>query len=149
MNNVSVDEEIIQFVNEIITGIELKIYNQLVEQDKLDIIKTSDIMFMGMNYLEIYLNIIYKGLIEKTDVFICEKISNFSDIYKIEGKFILNVLSNIIMKTYPKFPRSKLISNSKEEYINSIHEILEIMRKYICYTFESDMEKLLKVYNKN
>jgi hypothetical protein len=143
-----IQEELFTFINEIITGIELKIYNQLTEQNKLSQIQTSEIMFMGMNYLEVYLSVICKGLLEKTDPLICEKISTFSSAYSIEDKFMLNIITNTIMKAYPKFTRSKLCPDSKEIYLTSIQDILTTMSKYIRFIFNSDMDKLLKACNK-
>jgi hypothetical protein len=141
------NDEILTFMNEVITGIELKIYNQLIEDEKLSMITTTDVMYMGINYLEIYLSVIYKGLIEHTDPLICEKISSFSKSYGIEDKFMLNIITNTLMKSYPKFPRSKLSTESKDAYLTSVQDILTTMSKYVRFAFTSDMEKLLKVYN--
>jgi hypothetical protein len=142
------NNDIYEFIEEVIQGIEMKLYNQLNEENKLDIIKNSEIMYMGINYLEIYLNIINKSLLEKTDPLICQKIDKISNIYSLENKYILNIITNMLMKSYPKFTRSKLNPESKEAYLNSVNEILKLMRKYIEYIFESDMNKLMQAFNK-
>lgn len=62
--------------------------------------------------------------------------------------YALNILTNVIMKCYPMFLRSKLNLEDQEKYIDSVRSISAIMRNYMLKIFEIDLEKFNSNKNK-
>jgi hypothetical protein len=138
----STQDTVYNFIEEVFIGIETKVY-QITSQkeDFKDKLKTKDGMLYGINFLEFYLNTLYKSLVEKSDDFIYKKFEDIGQILEMHPVYALNILTNVIMKCYPMFTRSKLNLEDKEKYIDSVRIICGIMRKYMLKIFEEDLEK--------
>jgi hypothetical protein len=143
--------EIFVFCKEIFIGIENKVFSSLVQDSKtsLEILKTKDAKLLGINLIEIYLNQVYKHLIEKDDNVINEKFSILTskvnslnkEREEIEAVYLLNICANVINKCYPLLPRSKLNIESEEVYFKSLLEVIDTMEKYMILRFKEDLEK--------
>jgi hypothetical protein len=140
---------LIEFIEDVFMGIEIKIYENLINKNK-EQIKSSDAKLMGINMLEFYLSQITKSLAsekqeEDFDI-IKEKFDKFSEILSLDKMVILNLITNVIMKSYTKLPRSKLVvSEDIDEYKNSLKDIFVLMRKYITFCIEEYINEIKKI----
>jgi hypothetical protein len=138
----STQDIIYYFIEEVFIGIETKVYQMTTEKEGFkDKLNTREGMLYGMNLLEFYLNTLYKTLVEKSDDFIMKKFEHMGQILEMHPVYALNIITNVIMKCYPLFTRSKLNLEDKDKYIDSVKSITGLMRKYILKTFEEDLEK--------
>jgi len=139
------EEKIFQFIQDVIIGIEKKIYSTPNVKDKLT---KRDSMMYGINYLEFYLDQLYKNLVERNDEFMCNKFTELGNILNLHPVYTLNIISNVIMKSYPLLTRSKLNTINECEYLDSVIDITNCMKKYILTLFNIDFKKLIEEKNK-
>ncbi len=135
------DVHIFAFIQDVMIGIELRIWDQL--ENTRERIKTPEAMYLGVSMIEFYLTNVHKSLLEKSDELIIETFNKFSEFIPLEQKYILNLLTNTINRAYAKLPRSKLITESKDEFLKSLKEVMLLMKKYILYCFNEDLKKLI------
>ncbi len=146
-NSNLINDEIFAFMQSVIIGIENKVYSTLKEStDKL---KTQEGMLNGMNYMELYLNQLYKLLVDKSDDFICEKFSLLGKSLNLHPVYTLNLITNIIMRFYPLLTRSKLNIDSLGDYATSVISVTNTMKKYMMHTFNEELKKLINKPNEN
>lgn len=151
-NTSEIDTALYGFIEDVFIGIETKVYSTLKEKENFNTqIISNEGMLLGINLLEYYLNQVYKSLVDKDDDLITSKFKIYSDLINNTPVYTLNLFTNIIMKSYPKLPRSKLNIENETKYIESVKETAEIMKKYMLHTFHQDLDKLneLKKTEKN
>jgi hypothetical protein len=157
-----VEKKVFEFIQDVLYGIETKVFlmicepkadkdivTELQEQNNIEIsdLKTQKAMYYGMNLLEYYLNGLYKSLVDKSDPFMCDKFEEIGKLIDFHPVYALNIITNVIMKIYPLCPRSKLVLDSKEKYLESVKETLLIMKKYTLKIFNEDLKNLLAQKN--
>jgi hypothetical protein len=136
-------DKIFNFIKDIFIGIEMKIFAMIDDKKEFkEKITTSEAMHIGVSLIEYYLNQLYRKLLEKDDELIVNKFNEFTNILNDNPVIILNLISNVIMKCYPLFPRSKLNIENLEKYILSVNENTDKMKKYIITMFNGDLNKL-------
>lgn len=146
---ISTQDTVYNFIEEVFIGIETKVYQMTSQKvDFKDKLSTKEGMLYGVNFLEFYLNSLYKILVEKSDDFIIKKFEEIGQILEMHPVYALNILTNVIMKCYPMFSRSKLNLEDQEKYIDSVRRISAIMRNYMLKIFEEDLEKFNSNKNK-
>lgn len=137
------DDLIFLFIEEVFLGIEKKNYSTLKDKENYDeLLKTRNGMFVGMNFLEVYLDQLYKILVNKEDEFILQKFHEIGDKLDLNPVLSLNLVSNVIMRVYPLFTRSKLNTLNETVYLESVKDVTCIMKKYIVKLFNDDLKKL-------
>ena len=157
------EQKVYEFIQEVFLGIETKVFGMISGEDSKDLstemqnsnnsdlndLKTQKAMLYGANLLEFYLNELYKNLVDKSDDFIYKKFEDLGQLVEIHPVYVLNVITNVIMKAYPLCPRSKLVIESKEKYIDSVKEIVLVMKKYMMTLFNEDLKVLNAEREKN
>lgn len=142
-NLVSWEEEAFNFIKEVFIGIEREIYKRSEENKLLQKkLKEMDSMLLGVRLIEFYLNNVSIQLLDRHDPYIIEIFEHYGKVCKEEPKFMLNIVSNVINKTYPMFQRSKLDVSNQYKYIDSVKENVDLMKKFICTLLKEMLEKL-------
>lgn len=145
-----IEDQIFHFIGDVVLGIEKKNYSTLREKENFDeLLKTRNGMFVGMNFLEIYLDTLYKKLVNKDDEFISDTFAEFGEKMKLNPVFSLNLIANVIMRVYPLFTRSKLNTENESVYLESVKNVTGTMKAYIVKIFNEDFNKLNEERKKN
>ena len=105
--------------------------------------KSQEALYLSNNMMEFYVNQMYKNLVEKTDDCMNESLKVFEEKLKISNFTCLNIISNVIMNSYTKLPRSKLNTENVENYILSVKSITTLMKKFIIFDFRLRYNELL------
>ena len=145
-----IEELIFDFIENIIIGIEQQVFENFKEKykeiNKSEIdekMKSQEALYLSNNMMEFYVNQMYKNLVEKTDDCMNESLKVFEEKLKISNFTCLNIISNVIMNSYTKLPRSKLNTENVENYILSVKSITTLMKKFIIFDFRLRYNELL------
>jgi len=140
----TIEQKMFEFIEDVFIGIEKKVFSMSVEKPEIkDKLTNKEGMLLGMNLLEFYLNQVYKQLVEKTDELITNKFEEFGTSLKLHPVYTLNVITNLIMRIYPLFTRSKLVLDDELKYIESVKGVTKTMRKYISCSLNDEFQKLI------
>lgn len=144
-NQIPWEEEAFTFIKDIFVGIEREVFKKSEENKILQAkLKEMDSMLLGVRLIECYLTNVYKQLLDRQDQYIVETFEHYGNVCKEEPKFMLNLISNVINKTYPMFQRSKLDVSNQYKYLDSVRSNVDIMKKFICTLLKELLEKLKK-----
>ena len=136
-------EEAFSFINEVVFGIEREVYKKGQENSEIKAkLKETGGMLIGSRLLEFYLTQVYRQLVEKTNDIILAKFIKMGNCCDEKPIFMLNLVSNVITKTYPMMPRSKLDIEDENKYSQSVLAILLIMKNFIISDLKDYLKKL-------
>lgn len=146
---------IFDFIENIITGMEIKVYDKFNEKNEsidksesLEKLKSSEAIYVSSSMMEYYLNQMYKNLVEKiNDDYMNQNLKELAEESGLKTFSCLNIITNVIMNCYTKLPRSKLELENKDKYIGSVNSICKLMKKFIIYDFRTRLREFQKQKN--
>jgi len=148
-NFTELEQSIFEFIENVILGIELKIWDKYNDsndenhKEEIDIkIKSTEAKYISNSMMEYYLNQTYKNLVEKADDCVNDCLKDFQEKMNLKNFTCLNIISNVIMNCYTKLPRSKLNVENKEKYKESIFDICNLMKKFIIFDFRLKLKEI-------
>ncbi len=143
------ENSVFEFIENLILGIELKVWDKFNEsnngsnKDEIDKkIKSAEALYVSNGMMEYYLNQTYKNLVEKSDDCINTTLNNFQEKMNMNNFTILNIISNVIMNSYSKLPRSKLNVEDKEKFKESVLSVNKLMKKFIVFDFRNKFKEV-------
>lgn len=143
------EQTVFDFIENIILGIELKVWDKFNEdnkdKEKTEIdqkLKSSEAMYVSNSMMEYYLNQTYKNLVDKADDCVNDFLNAFEEKMNLTNFTCLNIISNVIMNSYTKLPRSKLNVEDRDKFKESILDVCKLMKKFIIFDFRMKLKEV-------